>query len=104
MRRAFNIGFFVCAIACAVVLYTRLGQRKPTAVADKPLATAPLAAPSPPPRLSSAPALRDAGHDHAGTSLDERGLLPQIRALVKSQPERAAALAREARRRFPDGA
>jgi len=104
MRRAFNIGFFVCAIACAVVLYTRLGQRKPTAVADKPLATAPLAAPSPPPRLSSAPALRDAGHDHAGTSLDERGLLPQIRALVKSQPERAEALAREARRRFPDGA
>lgn len=104
MRRAFNIGFFVCVIACAVVLYARLGQRKPTAVADQPAATAPLAAPSPPPRLSSAPVLRDAGHDFAGTPLDEPALLRQIRALVKSQPERAEALAREARRRSPDGA
>jgi hypothetical protein len=104
MRRVFNIGFFVCVIACAVVLYARLGQRKPTAVADKPAATTPPAAPGPPPRLSSPPVLRDAGHDLAGTTLDERALLRQIRALVKSQPERAEALAREARRRFPDGA
>ena len=30
--------------------------------------------------------------------------MQQIRALAKSQPERAESLAREARRRFPDGA
>ena len=34
---------------------------------------------------------------------DESALMGQIRALLKSNPEQAEALAREARRRFPEG-
>ena len=46
---------------------------------------------------------RDAGNDVGFFGSDEHAWTGQIRALVKSQPARAEALAREARRRYPEG-
>jgi hypothetical protein len=50
------------------------------------------------------PVPRDASRHTKEPIADERALMQQIRAMVKSQPVRAEALAREARRRFPEGA
>jgi hypothetical protein len=53
--------------------------------------------------LALPPRALDAGRDSPPASFDEAALMRQIRALVKSRPERAEQLAREARRRFPEG-
>jgi hypothetical protein len=112
MRRASAIVFFLGAIACAILLYARLARRPPSPT-PAPVSLAEPARPvasSPAPRLALAVPPRDAGQevragqDLRATPLDEKGLLGQIRALVRSDPARAEALAREARRRFPDGA
>ena len=103
MRRALNVGFFVCVLACAVALYVRLQRHAPASTATAPAAAPPPAAPSPGPRLASAPSAPDAGHAHPSALLPEHALVQQIRALVKTEPQRAEALAREARRRFPEG-
>jgi hypothetical protein len=110
MRRATSLGFFLFLVACAIVLYVRLqGREAATApvapgAPTKPEPTAPPAA-SPPPRLAVPPRSPDASrHVQSPAALAEPALMQQIRALVKSEPQRAEALAREARRRFPDGA
>jgi hypothetical protein len=76
-------------------------------------------APSPAPTVAPPPQIRpttvaspapvparslDAGHGPGGVTPGEPALMGQIRALVKSRPAEAEGLAREARRRFPDGA
>jgi len=103
MRRAWSILFFLCAIGCVVFLAARLGERKRPRP-DSTSITTP-AAPIPSPRLAAQPSPLDAGQAKGATAtmISEAALVQQIRALVKSQPERAAALAREARRRSPEG-
>jgi hypothetical protein len=111
MRRASAIVFFAGVIACGILLFVRLARRPPPAPAPVSFADpARPAASSPVPRLALVVSPRDAGqevragHDARAALLDEKALLGQIRALVRSDPARAEALAREARRRFPDGA
>jgi hypothetical protein len=109
MRRAASIGILLCVIACAIVVYVRPHGRKATTapaapkVPAKPQPTAPPAVGSAP-RLAVPPRSPDAGrHGQSPAALAEPALMQQIRALVKTEPQRAEALAREARRRFPDG-
>jgi hypothetical protein len=110
MRRALNVGFFLCVIAGAVLLYVRWQRHAPVTAATTPAAepgptVPPPAVPGPPPRLATGPRPLDAGgHGERAAALPEPALMQQIRALVKTEPQRAEALAREARRRFPDGA
>ena len=104
MRRAWSILFFLCAIGCVVFLAARLGERKRPRP-DSTSITTP-AGPIPSPRLAAQPSPLDAGQAKGATAtmISEAALVQQIRALVKSQPERAEALAREARRRSPEAA
>jgi hypothetical protein len=104
MKRASSILFFLCAIGCAVFLFLHLGESKPPKPGPVPAVPPPRVAPSPSPRLAAPAPLRDAGRATGEAVLGEAALMEQIRALVKSEPERAEALAREARHRFPDGA
>lgn len=101
MQRAIAIVFFACVLAVGLVLCVRLARR-PAQVDETPVAATEPAAPAVPskaPRLSPSP--RD--DSHQTKIVDEATLMEQIRKLVKGQPSRAEALAREARRRFPDG-
>jgi hypothetical protein len=107
MRRTLTVGFLVGALAAGFALCTHFGRR-PTAP-EAPEAGPPRAAPDPPPpRLAPPPT---ASLDVAPATppqpppgaAEEGALLQQIRALVKTDPPRAEALARESRRRFPDG-
>jgi hypothetical protein len=107
MRRAASIGILLCVIACAIVLYVRPQGRETATAPAPPPKPAPSAPPavSPAPRLAVPPRSPDAGrHVQSPAALAEPELMQQIRALVKTEPQRAEALAREARRRFPDGA
>lgn len=107
MQRAVTVGFLIGALAAGFVLCTHVGQPPPPP-SEAPVTAPPPTAPSPPPpRLALPPTV---SLDAASAtpllpprSADERALLQQIRALVKSDPPRAEALARESRRRFPDG-
>jgi ClpP class serine protease len=102
MRRATAIVFFACLLVVGLVLFVRLARR-PTPVADKPLpATAPAKTgmPKQAPRLAQPTSPTD---DQGAKAEDEEALMEQLRKVVKGQPSRAEALAREARRRFPDG-
>ena len=103
MRRTLTVGFLVGAVAVGIVLCTHVGQRPPPP--EGPAGPPPPAAPGPQtPRLATSPSRPlDAGPGPAPRPSDERTLLRQIRALVKADPERAEALARESRRRFPAG-
>lgn len=109
MRRATNIGFFVVAIGLAVFIYVRgkSGQTPPSEPAPQ---AAPIPVPpSPAPRLATpeTPSVRsDAGTAAIAKQADhpsERRLMRSIRDLVKSDPARAEALARQARALYPDG-
>jgi hypothetical protein len=102
-QRALSIVFFVAVIACAAAVALQRGRRKPEAVPHEPSVTS-APATLPPPRLATSPVRPDAGTHLADSALDEHGLLLQVRATVESNPEKAEALARESRRRFPDGA
>jgi hypothetical protein len=118
MRRAANIGFYLLVIACAIVLFVRFQGREapappvaPAAPVAPPAAPPPAALPpaappepGPPPRLAAPRPPATDGRGQRSAALDERALMQQLRALVKTEPQRAEALAREARRRFPDGA
>jgi hypothetical protein len=102
MRRALAIVFFLGLIACAVLFAVRHGQRAERARPQPAVPPAPPASPSlASPRLAVLPA-----PDAAPAMMvdDESALMRQIRALIKREPAKAEALAREARRRFPDGA
>lgn len=101
-RRIANIAFFAAIIVAAALLYPRLWSRRPPpSVSPAPVVPAP-----PPPRLVVPPPRPDVAPDVvvAAKPSEEQALLSQMRALVKSAPARAEALARESRRRFPDGA
>jgi hypothetical protein len=102
-QRALSIVFFTAVIACAAAVALQRGRRKQEA-APPELSVASAPATSPPPRLASPPSIPDAGVRLADSPIDEHGLLLQIRATVESNPAQAEALARESRRRFPDGA
>jgi hypothetical protein len=109
MRRVINIGFFAAAVGLALLIYVRgkSSDEGPDKVAPaEPAALAPpTPSPSPTPKLAlpaptvvpDAVAAKPPVHDA------ERALMVQIRALVKSDPARAEALARQARERFPNG-
>jgi hypothetical protein len=101
MRRAIAIVFFACVLAVGFVFLVRLARR-PARVDETPVANPePAATPGP----SQAPRLAPRPRDDSRQAkiVDETALMEQIRKLVKGQPTRAEALAREARRRFPDG-
>ena len=104
MRRTASIVFFLGVIGCAVFFAMREGERRPAKPEPAAPALPPPAASRPPPGLAAPVLPLDAGHAAGAMPMGEDALMRQIRALVKSQPERAEALAREARRRFPDGA
>jgi hypothetical protein len=107
MRRTLIVVFFVGA---AVVLWSWARQSKPPPVETpaeapsvaqtlRPAVRGPLS-----PRLATPPTRPpDAGRPALPAPSDEQALLLQIRALSKNDPPRAEALARESRRRFPDG-
>jgi hypothetical protein len=103
MRRTLTVGFLVGAIAAGFVLCTRFGQRP--SPAETPEAAPPPTEPRlSPPRLAPPPAVPlDAGSVTPPAPTGEKALLLQIRATVKSDPVRAESLARESRRRFPEG-
>ncbi|MBN2574916.1 MAG: hypothetical protein JXP73_10165 [Deltaproteobacteria bacterium] len=105
MRRALAIVFFLCAVAGGVWLVLRPAAREPAASQGPPPAAAP--EPPPPPHLAlpRAPPPSDAERPaRPAVAQDEKALMRQVRALVKTEPRKAEALAREARRRFPNGA
>ncbi len=107
MRRALTVGFLVGVIAVGVALCTELGQRTPRSPERPPPVAPPAPSSTPPPRPAPSPApprSPDAGPTPRPAAAGERALLLQARAFVKSDPPRAEALARESRRRFPDGA
>jgi hypothetical protein len=104
MRRALIVGVSIGALAAGIALCRHSDQRQPS-VAEKP-SDAPL--PTPPSPPSSRPAkpptaLPDATRAVPPPASEEQGVLLQIRALVKTDPPKAEALARESRRRYPDG-
>jgi hypothetical protein len=102
--------FFLFAVAAGLWLYARPAGKKATVrrapAAPPVVSTAPEVptAALPPPRLAMPPKPPDAGRDSSPALPDEASLMRQIRALVKREPARAEQLAREARRRFPEGA
>jgi hypothetical protein len=101
-QRALSIAFFAAVIACAAALFFQLARRKPEPAPPQPSVKPPPAALTPP-RLAPPSIGSDAGVRLVEKPLDEHGLLLQIRVAVQSNPARAEALARESRRRFPDG-
>jgi type IV secretory pathway VirB10-like protein len=103
MRRPLNIAFFLAAIAVGVSLYWR--HADPTArpaVSEAP--TLPQSTTVPPPRLAPPPPSPNPAAAAAPRATDEPALMQQLRALVKSDPGKAEALAREDRQRFPESA
>jgi hypothetical protein len=104
MRRAANIVFFLAVIACAVLFYWRRSRRAETLRPDTAVTNPPSTAPGAPPRPAPAPAppSRDAGAASTAHPDDETILMQQLRALAKKDPERAEALARAGRLRYPD--
>lgn len=104
MRRAVTVLALLSALAAGFALCTRVGRKpKPTEGPVETVPAPPIPAPEAHPRMptSSAESV-DAGMRAAGASA-EHALLAQVRALVKTDPSRAEALARESRRRFPEG-
>ncbi len=103
MRRALIAGFLVGALAAGIALCTEFGKRSPApAERAQPEAAAEAeASPSGAPRLATAPP--DAGRTRASGPAEAQAILAQIHALVRTDPERAEALARESRRSFADG-
>jgi hypothetical protein len=108
-RRLWSLGLFIAAVVCVAVAYPELCQRRPaTCPLSEPVTSSPPATPEPvtvpPPRLATPPARPDAAPAAHTKPADEHALLVQLRALVKTNPARAEALARESRQRFPAGA
>jgi hypothetical protein len=102
MRRARNIALFLAAIAIGAILHWRRGERAETPKANEPTTSPPATATVQPPRMAAPPASRATASTATSRNADEPAWLRQIRALVKSDPGKAEALAREARQRFPD--
>jgi hypothetical protein len=102
-QRALSIVFFTAVIACAAAVALQRGRRKQEAAPPEPSVTS-APATLPPPKLATPPVPGDAGAHLADSPIDEHGLLLQIRATIESNPAQAEALARESRRRFPEGA
>jgi type IV secretory pathway VirB10-like protein len=104
MRRALIVGLSIGALAAGIALCTRSDRRQPS-VAEAPSDAPPPTPPSPPlPRPAKPPTVPpDATRAVPPPASEEQGLLLQIRALVKTDPQQAETLARESRRRFPEG-
>jgi hypothetical protein len=104
MRRAANIVFFLAVIACGALFYWRRGQRaeRPKTDAAEAVARSQATTPPPPPLMAPIRPSLDAGHSATAQSSDEPTLMQQLRALAKKDPERAEALARAGRLRFPE--
>jgi hypothetical protein len=103
MRRALNIAFFLAAIAYGAFLWIRHADRAPAPTSKEAAPVGPrTTTPTPPPSLAPPPP-RLAPASAAPEATDERTLMQQLRAVVKSDPVKAEALAREGRQRFPDG-
>ena len=103
MRRALNIAFFLAALAVGTILFWRHAKQAETPKTGQPTTNTLTTAPIPPPRLAPSPPNRNTAAPAAQVK-DEATLMQQVRALVKSDPARAEALARDGRTRFPDGA
>jgi len=105
MRRTLIALALVSLVATGLALCTRLG-RKPAPPTEARVETVAAPAPSSPPALPRMPMAPSGSVDagaRAGRIPEEDALLAQVRALVRTDPSRAEALARESRRRFPEG-
>jgi hypothetical protein len=120
MRRRLGIVLLLAAMAAGVVLWSRLSPRQGVSQSESPEHTdtssvvPPLPAttasvpavvdsnPSPPPVVPP-PSAPNRGVQATGTGSEEQFLVEQVRALVRADPVRAEALARESRQRFPQG-
>jgi hypothetical protein len=103
MWRARQIGFYVAVLACAVFLYWQRSQPRPEKPKNAGGTGEQVVVAAPTPRLALARPRPDAGTADGGHPvLDELAMQQQIRAHVKSDPQLAEALAREARQRFAD--
>ncbi len=125
MRNRSKIGILTAGIVVGVAFWMRSvplqpdgqpgGRAQPEAEEDPNSPVFELLAPETAPPPSGAAAARptpsqaaewaepDAGSVARGGAPDEQVLLTQVRALVKSDPARAEALARESRERYPQG-
>lgn len=106
MRKLAGIAILVLVAVGIFVLYPRAPEQAKDLAASpaSPFPEPRPALPPPPPRLAPTPAVRDAGPDLRAAVKDEAALMQQLRDNVKSNPELAESLAREARRRFPGSA
>jgi len=102
MRRPLNVTFFLAAIVVSAILYWRHAERIETPKANKPTSSPPATATVPPPRIALPPPSRDTAATATSRNTNEPALLQQLRDLVKSDPGKAEALAREGRQRFQD--
>ena len=102
MRRPLKIAFFLSAIAVAVILYGRHASQTAKPMASEAAPRPPATAPVPPPRLTPPSPVPAAAA--APRTMGEPALMQHLRTLVKSDPEKAEALARQDRQRFPDSA
>ena len=104
MRRALNIAFFLAALAVGAILYWRHAKEAETPKVSPPTTSTMATAPAPPPRVAPPPPNRNTAAPAPDQVKDEATLMQQVRALVKIDPARAEALARDGRTRFPDSA
>lgn len=108
MRRGLRIGLLIGGIAVAVGLW-QLSRAKTSPSIDRPALASPSARPAPVaanpplPRLAPSPVPPEDRPAATHPAANEKSLLLEIRALVKTNPARAEALARQSRARFPDG-
>ena len=98
MRKLAGVAILVLVALVIYALFPGRPERSSQPVAS----SLPETKPEPPPRLAPAPVVRDAGTDFRLAAVTEAALMRQLRDAVKSNPELADSLAREARVRFPN--